>query len=717
MNVRDTAIALTKRGYFVVPLIPKSKAAAPKKWQDLRLNLEGVGHNFPEDGQGGVGILLSVENRPDCYVLGVDIDTEDPALRVNIAQAFEFEPPGKRGKKGCTYFVQCPHSMKKAYFKRKDPTTGKMLNLVEILGDGQQTVMPPSIHPETGEPYTWIGKELYKIDVEDLPVYSAQAIQEIKLAVERPGSPVFQLNSMQYLGSEGGGDVHNSVLAAVAALVTLQWDDEQIWARVDRATRRAVEAFDEEYNWPGWEVQVRKMVEDARNKGFGTDSKAGKKERIHRSVARWFMNEFTGDGKIFHRDARLAMYRMGAFDMKPPEGIRHLIATKFPEPDGVSLNGPDWNVCCNTIMDLAPRFPEVMTKRRVCLQNGTFDMDTGELNPWNPEDFLISRLDFELEPDATCPVYEQFLETTFANLPEGDKELSINTYEEFVAHSLFECLDYHRFLVIKGQPRTGKSTLVNIARMLHGEDAVSAVAVHDFANERYRTAMVGKLLNLVTEVAASNHAADDFLKAVTAGDLVQVRYLYAEPLLVKLPTRLIIACNEMFRTRDTSGAIEARMLILSCENAVDEGKRDIKLMNKLRKERAGIFLRMQKAWKRLEERGRFYAPSTSAKEIFRFTMENNHVQSWMMDRCVQGRIFEEEDYKPNPADLTETGQLYLDYVDWAKTNGFKQISSVTFGMKLTSLKIRGLDLEAKVRRMEGRVVRCRNLTLYNASKY
>lgn len=307
------------------------------------------------------------------------------------------------------------------------------------------------------------------------------------------------------------------------------------------------------------------------------------------------------------------------------------------------------------------------------------------------------------------------MQQTFAGNPEIDK--CIATFEEFLAMSLFECHDYQKFLVLKGPPGTGKSTLVKLARALHGEKAVSSVPVHKFGQERYQASMVGKLLNIVSEVQATDNATDDFIKAVVSGDDVEVRFLYKETYSVRLPTRLLIACNEMFRIRDTSGAVERRMMVLQCPNIIEEDAQDKQLSFKLNSELPGIFNRVAAAWVRLRERGLFDPPTSSKSDIAEFTMENNHTKQWLVDRTHEGMKLEHQEHKCPEGDGTEMADLYLDYTEWARLNGFKQISSVTFGMRLSQLRIPGMKFDSKVKWVAGRALRLRPIHLLNTGKY
>ena len=90
-------------------------------------------------------------------VIAIDIDKDSAKKLVPNS------PIVKKGKKGETRF-----------FKYDGEVNWKRHDLgIELLSDGNQTVIPPSIHPETGKPYFWTSREdLLSYDLEDLPTIS-----------------------------------------------------------------------------------------------------------------------------------------------------------------------------------------------------------------------------------------------------------------------------------------------------------------------------------------------------------------------------------------------------------------------------------------------------------------------------------------------------------------------------------------------------------------
>lgn len=107
----------------------------------------------------GVGILCGPASG---NIIAVDIDTNDLGTQDIIFQILPRTPVIKTGKKGLTLFY---HGRIASQQWR---IGGKVV--LEVLGEGRQTILPPSIYPETGEPYHWTGeKALWEIAPRDLP--------------------------------------------------------------------------------------------------------------------------------------------------------------------------------------------------------------------------------------------------------------------------------------------------------------------------------------------------------------------------------------------------------------------------------------------------------------------------------------------------------------------------------------------------------------------
>ena len=103
-------------------------------------------------------------------------------------------PVIKRGRRGRTPFYQWDGGeVPSRDFKDRE---GKVI--IQLLGMGHQTVIPPSVHPETSQPYEWekgtTGRTLLDTNVRDLPKLNQAKLAALEEALkpyllERPSWP------------------------------------------------------------------------------------------------------------------------------------------------------------------------------------------------------------------------------------------------------------------------------------------------------------------------------------------------------------------------------------------------------------------------------------------------------------------------------------------------------------------------------------------------
>lgn len=79
-------------------------------------------------------------------LLAIDVDTDVPDHLSRIINVLPPIAAAKRGRRGFTAFYRAPTGTV--------PTS--RWGIVEVLSHGTQTVIPPSIHPDTGRPFVWL---------------------------------------------------------------------------------------------------------------------------------------------------------------------------------------------------------------------------------------------------------------------------------------------------------------------------------------------------------------------------------------------------------------------------------------------------------------------------------------------------------------------------------------------------------------------------------
>lgn len=732
LAVNEAAHALCKHGYHTTPVGFKSKAAILKDHLDILISTEEeVNRYYPPNKPLNIGLLVGTEVADGLFVGALDVDLEDDTMIQRIKYALGWPMVNlvsKKGSKGITFIVRSKTPLANKKLKRT-LDDGKKVMALEVLGRRAQTVLPPSIHPETNEPYQWLERSLIEIPPQVLPEATMAALTEMELAVRKPDSPLFELNEMTWLGVGKGGTVDAALLTATGVMVQLGWVDEDIYLRCDRAVEACLDRADSQLalKWDStiYRKRLDNVIGDARAKGFnnGRIRRTTPQER-RIGVAEEFIAKLGGIENLWRDGPMLRKYSEGYW----PEVDRGDLIHDILHYDRTWIEVNDAEQIARQILHLSPKRPRLPV-RKICLLNGTLDMDDFSIADWSPTDFLISKLTVEWDALAVAPTWEKLVYDVFRQYNRdgktirsqeeltADQEKAVNLFEEFAGLTLVEDLSFQKMLIVLGPTRSGKTTLLSSLMMLHDPLAISSVPISKIHEDRMLTTLLGKIANISPEIRSDAYVDDAVIKSITGADPVTVRRLYEEATTnIVLPTRLMIACNEMFRINDTSGAMEERMIILNGGRTIPAEDRDTKLLPKIRQELPGILVRLAVGLRNLYERKRFLEPESSRTRLRTFSEENNQVMLWLKERTHQGMKMDDIEYDLPRHVLEQKPELarslYADYQEWVNQSGFKQLSVVSWGTKISNL-----GFPVHVVKIAGVSQRIRYLNLITQGRY
>ena len=166
--VIEAAVDAYRRGLTPIPIPRHSKAPNITGWTDIRWpdpeydageGEELLRATFSEQidqGSSNLGVILGA---PSGNL--VDVDLDHPAAQRLKTMLL---PPtaaihGREGSPASHYWYRVTDDTLPPTRRMRIPgTDGGTVVSVEIRGTGSQTVIPPSIHPDTGETYEWEGE-------------------------------------------------------------------------------------------------------------------------------------------------------------------------------------------------------------------------------------------------------------------------------------------------------------------------------------------------------------------------------------------------------------------------------------------------------------------------------------------------------------------------------------------------------------------------------
>ena len=138
-NTHAAAAYYHQQGYRPVPIPAKEKGPRIKDWPNYQFDAATSARDFPAGCN--IGLIMGAG------IVCVDLDHE----RV-LSIADQFLPPtgcviGRPGRPRCHYFYRIADGELLPSKGWKAKVDGKTVNLIDLLSDGKQVVVGPSVHP------------------------------------------------------------------------------------------------------------------------------------------------------------------------------------------------------------------------------------------------------------------------------------------------------------------------------------------------------------------------------------------------------------------------------------------------------------------------------------------------------------------------------------------------------------------------------------------
>jgi hypothetical protein len=160
-DVQGAASYYLRLGRLPVPVPYRQKNPVRKEWQKLRPTADDLSDLFPTDEQSNIGLLLGGASN---NLVDIDLDIPEAVTVAPFLLPKTGWVSGREGKPRSHYWYQLdqpartekyrdPIRCKQGQAEGEDDDKHKAM-IVELRGDGAQTICPPSVH-ETGEPMIW----------------------------------------------------------------------------------------------------------------------------------------------------------------------------------------------------------------------------------------------------------------------------------------------------------------------------------------------------------------------------------------------------------------------------------------------------------------------------------------------------------------------------------------------------------------------------------
>jgi putative DNA primase/helicase len=224
--------------------------------------------------------------------------------------------------------------------------------------------------------------------------------------------------------------------------------------------------------------------------------------------------------------------------------------------------------------------------------NGTLNLRNGTLRPHSADDMLTKLVPITYDVSAKCPKWTAFLERIFA----GDQEL-ISFIQRAIGYTLTGSVDEHCLFFLYGTGANGKSTFLEVLRMLMGEyytttsiEAMLALDTHSAGATPYVAAMVGMRMAMASEMPEGRRFNESLIKDITGGGTISARHLYGAPFQFQPSHTMWISGNHKPRITGTDEGIWRRIRMIPFTVTIPEHERRpmTEILEEMREELPGI---------------------------------------------------------------------------------------------------------------------------------
>ena len=305
----------------------------------------------------------------------------------------------------------------------------------------------------------------------------------------------------------------------------------------------------------------------------------------------------------------------------------------------------------------------------VTFQNGTLEINTGVFRAHSELDYCSICMDYNYDPNASCPTWEDFIQKI-----TNDEPISMETLQFIGGYVLFPDCKHQKVFVLMGDGGNGKSVYLEILQKIFGDENVTHIEPNGLTQEFQRIRLKDSLLNIGADINSdfSRGEIREWLLKIADGTTIQACYKGMTHVDFIPRCKLIYACNQM-PTADVVNGLNRRFQFVNfpCRfvenpdpNDPLQHERDIDLIPKLLKELPGIFNWCYDGYKTLQVVGYFTDTPDQSDMLRLFETTSNPVSVFCEDYIFKGTM---------PRD-----EIYEWYKDWCDKTGHKPLSREKF---------------------------------------
>lgn len=256
----------------------------------------------------------------------------------------------------------------------------------------------------------------------------------------------------------------------------------------------------------------------------------------------------------------------------------------------------------------------------LAFKNGVLDRKTLEFSEHSKENWLLSHIPHDyINKRQPTPNFDKWLD--WVSDSNQSKQNAILAAFYMILTNRY---NWQMYLEVTGHGGSGKSVFAKLAKMLVGEQNISAASLEDFEDPKEMDGFEDKLLLICSEQQAYGGKGSG-LKRVTGGDDVRIDKKYISRFTTVIPAVILVVNNEPTKFTDRTGAIERRRVIFSFDKIIPEKDRDPDLMDKIASEVSAIIYKIIHSFKHPLEAKQLLEQQQKSDEALKIKINSDHI--------------------------------------------------------------------------------------------
>lgn len=194
----------------------------------------------------------------------------------------------------------------------------------------------------------------------------------------------------------------------------------------------------------------------------------------------------------------------------------------------------------------------------ICLENGILNIETKELQEFNPSKIFFNKIPVSYDPLADCDAIDQFFEDVLKEV--DDKKVLY----EIIGFCLRKDYFLEKAFMFIGDGSNGKSKTLSLIKEFLGIENTCSVRLSQMQDMSSSALceLHNRLINIAGDLDNTALKQTGVFKELSGGDTVQVKRKYLRDLKFTNYAKMVFACNQLPKVYDLSDGFWRRWVLL-----------------------------------------------------------------------------------------------------------------------------------------------------------